>query len=105
MVERVWSREEVYRGAKVSEAPDLIVQWREGYTGNSRIGSGHRIVAPSPVNHSSDHCTESFLLMLGDGVRPGRIEARLEDIAPTVLQALGVPGLPGCDGRPLPVLA
>jgi predicted AlkP superfamily phosphohydrolase/phosphomutase len=104
VVERVWSREEIYRGAKVSEAPDLIVQWHEGYTGNSRIGSGRRIVAPSPVNHSSDHCIESFLLMLGDGVRPGRIEARLEDIAPTVMQALGVPGLPGCDGRPLPVL-
>ena len=56
VVERVWSREEVYRGDKVSEAPDLIVQWREGYTGNSRIGSGRTIVTPSPVNHSSDHC-------------------------------------------------
>jgi predicted AlkP superfamily phosphohydrolase/phosphomutase len=105
VVERVWSREEVYRGDKVSEAPDLLVQWREGYTGSSRIGSGHAIVAPSPVNHSSDHCTESFLLMAGDGVRPGRIQARLEDVAPTVLQALGVPSLPGCDGRPLPALA
>ena len=105
VVERVWTREEVYRGAKVSEAPDLIVQWREGYTGSSRIGADCRIIAPSPANHSSDHCTESFLLMAGDGVRPGRIEARLEDIAPTVLAALGVPGLPDCDGRPLPALA
>jgi predicted AlkP superfamily phosphohydrolase/phosphomutase len=105
VVERVWTREEVYRGDKVSEAPDLIVAWREGYTGSGRIGSGRTIIAPSPANHSSDHCTGSFILMSGAGVRPGRIEARLEDIAPTVLQALGVPGLPGCDGRPLPVLA
>ena len=105
VVERIWTREEVYRGDQVSEAPDLLVEWREGYAGSSRLGSSRRIIAPSPGNHSSDHCTESFLLMFGDGVRPGRIAARLEDIAPTVLQALGVPGLPGCDGRPLPVLA
>jgi predicted AlkP superfamily phosphohydrolase/phosphomutase len=105
VVERVWSREEVYSGERVSEAPDLLVEWREGYTGSGRIGSGHGIITPSPSNHSSDHWTESLLLMAGDGVRPGVIEARLEDIAPTVCQALRVPGLAGCDGRPLPVLA
>ena len=105
VVERVWTRDEVYSGDKLAEAPDLIVQWREGYTGNSRIGAANRIVTPGPANHSSDHWTESYLLMLGDDVRPGQIEARLQDIAPTVLQALGVPSFPDCDGTALPGIA
>jgi hypothetical protein len=36
-------------------------------------------------------------------VRPGEVSARLEDVAPTVLHALGVEPPAGLDGKVLPI--
>jgi len=104
VVDRVWAREEIYSGPGLKDAPDLIVHLREGYSGESGIAGGGKIIAASPANHSSDHWNESFFLALGPGLRPGEIEARLEDIAPTVLRALGVDPAPDHDGKVLPIL-
>jgi predicted AlkP superfamily phosphohydrolase/phosphomutase len=103
MVERVWKREEIYSGARLDDAPDLVVEFREGYSGQASIGASRGVVAPSPPHHSSEHCKESLVLALGEGVRPGEIEARLQDVAPTVLHALGVPAPPDYEGRVLPI--
>ena len=83
--------------------PDLIPQYRPGYTGDSGFAAGGKPVVASPESHSSDHGVESFFLALGEGVRSGEIEARLEDVAPTVMRALGVPPAPDYDGRVLPI--
>jgi bisphosphoglycerate-independent phosphoglycerate mutase (AlkP superfamily) len=79
----------------------LIVEWKLGYSGDAGLAGAGRIVTQSPSNHSSDHWNESALLALGAGVRPGQITARLEDIAPTVLHALGVSAPPDLDGKVL----
>jgi predicted AlkP superfamily phosphohydrolase/phosphomutase len=105
MVERVYAREEIYRGDELAHAPDLVVEWKLGYSGDAGISGAGRIVTPSPPNHSSDHWNQSALLALGAGVRPGQITARLEDIAPTVLQALGVSAPPDLDGTVLSALS
>ena len=52
---------------------------------------------------SSDHWNESALLVLGDGVRRGDISAALQDVAPTVLRALGAPIPPDMEGHVLPL--
>ena len=104
MVERVHAREDIYRGAELAHAPDLIVEWKLGYSGDAGLAGAGRIVTQSPSNHSSDHCNESVLLALGPGVRPGAISGRLEDIAPTVLHALGVSAPPDLDGKVLPAI-
>jgi predicted AlkP superfamily phosphohydrolase/phosphomutase len=103
VIERVWTREEIYSGPRIDLGPDLIPEYREGYSGDAGIAGGGQVVTESPVNHSSDHCTESVFLALGDGVRRGEIEARLEDVAPTVLYAMGVPLASDYDGRVLPI--
>lgn len=103
MVDRVWAREEIYSGDSLTHAPDLIVDLAEGYTAHTGIAGGGKLVAPSPENHSSEHCPESIFMALGDGVRPGEIPARLVDLAPTVLHALGVPIPPDYDGKVLPI--
>ncbi len=103
MVDRVWTREELYSGEQLTHAPDLIVHLKEGYTAHPGIAGGGKLVTASPENHSSDHCNESIFLALGDGVRPGEIRARLADVAPTVLKALGVPVPPDYDGKVLPI--
>jgi predicted AlkP superfamily phosphohydrolase/phosphomutase len=103
MVERVFTRDELYHGEELTDAPDLIVHLREGYSGDSGISGAGRIVSASPPNHSSDHSPRSAFLAFGEGVRPGEVSARLEDVAPTVLHALGVEPPAGLDGKVLPI--
>ena len=99
-VKRVLTRAEAYRGAEAGNGPDLLVEWRPGYTGESGF-SGRRTVTASPPALSSDHGNESALLVLGEGVRRGEMSAALQDVAPTVLSALGVPIPPDMEGQVL----
>jgi predicted AlkP superfamily phosphohydrolase/phosphomutase len=105
VVERVLTRDELYRGEEVTHAPDLIVEWRAGYVGDGGFSGAGKVVAPAPPNLSSDHWNESAFLALGSDVGPGELTAALEDIAPTVLHALGVPIPAGLDGTVLPLWA
>lgn len=104
MVEQVHAREAIYRGEELANAPDLVVEWKPGYSGDAGLSGAGRVITPSPANHSSDHWNQSVLLAHGAKVRRGELTARLEDIAPTVLRALGVSVPPGLDGEPLPAL-
>ena len=103
VVDRVVTREEAYSGAELTNAPDLLVHLRDGYSGDSGFAGAGRLVTEAPANHSSDHWDQSFLLALGEGVRPGEVESRLEGVAPTVLHALGQPVPGDYDGRVLPI--
>lgn len=102
VVDRVITRDEAYSGTELTNAPDLLVHLRDGYSGDSGF-SASRAVTDAPPNHSSDHWDQSFLLALGDGVRPGEVQSRLEDVAPTVLHALGQAVPDDYDGRVLPI--
>ncbi len=103
MVDRVFTRDEIYRGEELTHSPDLVVECKVGYCGDGGLSGAGKIVTPSPPNHSSDHWNQSVLLALGAGVRPGELSATLEDIAPTVLHALGVSAPPDLDGKVLPL--
>jgi predicted AlkP superfamily phosphohydrolase/phosphomutase len=105
VVERVLTREEIYRGEEVTHAPDLVVEWRAGYAGDGGLSGAGKVVAPAPPNLSSDHWNESAFLALGPDVGPGELTAALEDVTPTVLHALGVPIPAGLDGTVLPLWA
>ncbi len=105
VVERVVTRDEAYSGPELTNAPDLLVHLRDGYSGDSGFAGAGRLMSDAPANHSSDHWEQSFLLAGGGGVRPGQVEARLEDIAPTVLHALGQQVPADYDGRVLPIFA
>lgn len=103
VVERVWKREELYRGPQSTHGPDLVVQCREGYAAHSGFEGRGRLVSASPPGHSSEHRHVGYFLAGGPGVRSGEIEGRLADVAPTVLQALGVAPPADGDGRVLPI--
>ena len=104
MVERVLVREEIYHGDGAADGPDLVVEWADGYVGDAGLSGAGRIVTSAPPGHSSDHWNQSAFLAAGAGVRSGALDAALEDIAPTVLQALGVSAPAGLDGRVLPII-
>lgn len=105
-VRRAESREALYHGPHVAEAPDLVVCFNNGYRvswataiggigastleDNTKAWSGDHIIAPELV--------PGVLLMN----RPFRTDApRIIDVAPTILGALGVPAGRLMEGRSL----
>ena len=105
-VERVYAREEVYAGPFAAEAPDLVVGFAPGY----RVSWGTALGAvpggqfeDNVKRWGGDHCIEPARV---PGVlfmnRPFRGDsARLTDLAPTILAALGVPKGAAMEGEAL----
>lgn len=104
LVERVYRREEIYRGPYLARTPDLIVQprgWEYMAFGHADFGS-HRLVEPI-VGLSGHHRPDGVLILAGAGVRPGtRLEgANILDLTPTILHAFGLAVPEELDGRVL----
>ena len=98
VVRAVHRREDIYDGPHVAEAPDLVLGLEPGY----RIGWQSTLggMPPDPImpnldNWSGDHCsmedTDGVLLANLPLAAPGGARPALRDIAPTVLEMLGVP--------------
>lgn len=101
----VVAREQVYRGSYVQEAPDLLVNYAPGYR-----ASWHTALGGIPCeefedntrrwsgDHSVDPAAVPGVLWMN---RPFRRDARLLDLAPTILEALGVKASPKMEGKSL----
>ena len=94
VVRAVHRREDIYEGDFVEEAPDLILGLEPGYRigWQSTLGGfPESTITPNMDNWSGDHCSmEDTAGVLVSNV-PLRTPAALRDIAPTVLDLLGVP--------------
>jgi predicted AlkP superfamily phosphohydrolase/phosphomutase len=100
-------REQLYHGPYVDEAPDLIVNCAPGYrtswSSSRGVVSAGSLVEDNTRKWSGDHIIEPALV---PGIllmnRPFRGEtARLVDMAPTILAALGVPAGSAMEGETL----
>lgn len=87
------AREAVYRGPYVQEAPDLLVNYAPGYRTSWSTAMGgmpHEEFEDNTRRWSGDHIVDPAMV---PGVlwmnHPFRRDARLLDLAPTILQALG----------------
>jgi len=107
VVDRVVRREEVYAGEAVDLAPDFRLlmakstKYRGQYAYSPGIGAAQPLAYPDKVY--GNHAEYGILMACGPGVRGG-IEldgARIVDVAPTILYALGLPIPQRMDGRPL----
>ncbi|KUG21154.1 MAG: alkaline phosphatase family protein [Methanomicrobiaceae archaeon] len=100
----VKEREGVYDGAYLHKYPDILFQLKDGYGAGWAIGgpissrsSTHSFY---PGSHRGD--TPVCYLANADGMQPARRDCTLMDIAPTILDLLGVSsGCGSCDGRSL----
>lgn len=111
IVRRVHRREEIYQGAYLPQAPDLIIEWadyaywgRGGYDDPGKpVFERQRQFDWSDQPLSGAHRPEGILLLHGPGIRAGQIltGARLLDIAPTVFSLVGAPALSMWEGRAL----
>ncbi len=99
-------REKAYSGARLDDAPDILLAYAPGYRTSSAAamgGVGAGVFSDNLRRWSGDHIVDpsavpGILFMnapfLGD-------QARLLDLAPTILDALGVPGDGALEGGSL----
>jgi predicted AlkP superfamily phosphohydrolase/phosphomutase len=100
----VFEPREIYRGRNLSNAPALLLRV-DGLATETRMDFSY----PEPMLKerpgffygSGVHRMEGILLVAGDGVAPGRQGGpfSLLDVAPTVLESMGVPTDAGMAGR------
>ncbi|MHB1558038.1 MAG: alkaline phosphatase family protein [Isosphaeraceae bacterium] len=102
-IRRVLPREEAYRGAYLAEAPDLTVDFADGYRvswSSSMGGVAEHAFEDNVKKWSGDHIIDPDrvpgILFMNRAFREG---ARLLDMAPTILAALGVPKGPAMEGE------
>jgi predicted AlkP superfamily phosphohydrolase/phosphomutase len=117
MVARAYRREELYHGAKLDLAPDIIIQWATyaywgrgyDYWGRGSSRQQKPVLEEPRFSDESDqpltgaHRPDGILIAYGPHIRSGVeiTNARLIDLAPTVFQLLGFVPPIEMDGRVL----
>ncbi|MCP4165606.1 MAG: hypothetical protein GY759_06900 [Chloroflexi bacterium] len=106
----VYRRETLYDGPYVDLAPDLILEPRRNDTNvahNTALMSGFtKVISTDSGDITGNHTLDGILMAAGPDIRPGAIEnARLIDLAPTLLHALQLPVPRDLDGQVLPLWA
>ena len=96
-------REEVYSGPHMDRAPDIILTLAEGYAAG--VEAHPPVITDvdpaSLARVSGEHLQHGILIAKGPMVRANALvkDARLMDIAPTILYSLGLPIPETMDGR------
>jgi predicted AlkP superfamily phosphohydrolase/phosphomutase len=96
-------RNDVFSGPYSDEAPDVCVELFKGEEKiqiNPRVGVG-RLWSFEP-HFSAEHVREGFWAFSGPGLRQGlTLDARIVDIAPTLVRLLGLEATEDFDGKAL----
>lgn len=104
LIEQIWKKEEIYRGAHLDDAPDILFFPKNLETiafGDFEFGS-NRILEPS-YGVSSSHRMNGIFIAQGERIPSHAQTANpsLIDLAPTILHLLDVPIPRDMDGRVL----
>lgn len=104
VVRTVWHRDEVFDGPWVDHAPDLLLELAEedGFSycampSRGRGGPSLRRLQPAELvggkrySMAGSHRADGMYLLAADGVNVGTGEARMVDMAPTILSLCRVP--------------
>lgn len=99
--EQVLSREEVYHGPELGLAPEIVFQLAPGSVASPELIGGPPLRDALPGQVSGFHRPEGVFMLAGEGIRTDAWLAPLsiQDVTPTLLQALGLPVPGGLDGR------
>ncbi|MCI0413629.1 alkaline phosphatase family protein [bacterium] len=104
-VRRVLKKEEAYSGSFLGMAPDLLINFQEGYRASWATalgGMSGSVLEDNSKRWSGDHIIDPELV---PGVlfmnRPFSANSDIKDLAPTILQALGLAKPPSMEGESL----
>ena len=105
-IRSVLIRNQVYSGPYVQDAPDLVVNFEEGYRvswgtplGGVPAGLFEDNVKKWGGDHMIDPCLAPGVLFMNHPINLAK--PKLLDLAPTILSALGVPPGPAMEGSSL----
>jgi predicted AlkP superfamily phosphohydrolase/phosphomutase len=108
VVREVYLGKDLYSGPAVERyAPDMVVGFEKGYrvSWQSTLGGGGaEVIEDNAFPWSGDHCSVDPSLVPGILLSTERLrteKASVIDVAPTILDLLGVPAPPDWDGRSL----
>ncbi|NVM20224.1 MAG: alkaline phosphatase family protein [Desulfobacterales bacterium] len=103
LASRIYKREDIYSGPYVNDAPDIIFLLREGQYLADVQPSNYLIERPSWKTGTGTHRMEGVFIGYGRDIRNGIhiSNARIIDVAPTVLNLMNVPIPDDMDGRVL----
>lgn len=115
VAEVVRPRSEWGSGERIDRLPDLVVRWVDTPAATHRTLVSDRLgrierntPGRIPNGRSGNHRGEGFFVASGRGVPAGVVRedaADIRDLAPTVVELLGLPALEGLTGRPIPLTA
>lgn len=97
-------REEAYEGDFAADGPDIALLAHDGFYFTEGIERPIlRQNGLKDTEKSGNHHLDGIVALYGPAVRPGvdLTEARIIDVAPTVLHLMGLPVQSDMDGRPL----
>ena len=118
LVRRVVRSADLFRGPRLDELPDLLIEWDwEQQIGSAVVGNGAGgivrmysprvglLEAPNPNCRTGEHRPEGMFIARGPGIAPGRLGRVVSnlDLAPTFARFLGCE-MQGIDGQPIPEL-
>jgi len=100
IVEEVYEKGEIYSGDFLDEAPDLLVQFKEGYA-SYPLYSDNKMISDTPLGTTGGHHEDGILYIYGSDIREGLKlnKARIVDMAPTLLYMYNLPISKDIDGR------
>ncbi len=104
---QIYTKEEVYKHADDPDCPDLTVYFDHlRWASNPDFGSGGIYSWESAVGaDSAGHSTQGLFIIAGKGIaNKGNLGViKIQEVAPTIMQALGVPIPKDLKVKPLPV--
>lgn len=98
MVERIDFGEDLYHGQNAANGPDLVLSMRNGFDAKGSFGKAN--VCFKGESLVGMHTTPDALLSIR-GVHQLKRRPHIEDVAPTILDLLGLPVPDQMDGRSL----
>jgi hypothetical protein len=102
LVAHAYKREELYHGPHAERAPDIVFILAEDYTSDARAHPPLIITADPPpyTRVNGEHRRHGVLVVRGLMIRQNTwvLNARLVDVVPTILSALGMPVPQEIDG-------
>jgi predicted AlkP superfamily phosphohydrolase/phosphomutase len=105
-VQRVYDKDEIYRGPYKDNAPDLIIGYAAGYRASWESVTGKitpGIFEDNTKPWGGDHCIDTACVpgVLFSSLRLASDSPSIMDVAPTVLELFGLAPPPHMDGKSL----